>query len=115
VSQHAHGLKSFAQALDDEIRGAVSAVGDIIMEVLNEKAARKGIPPAAEGSESYYKAQNAFQNIIYFALKKKPECRLQLPSFYIEACLHAAFRWDKTRRFKPNDMHDFHHACAALG
>jgi hypothetical protein len=114
VSQHAHELKSFQQALDDELRGAVSAVADIIMEVINDKAARKSIRPAIEGSKEYNDAQNAFQNVIYQALKRKPECRQQMPSFYIEASLHAAFRWNKTRRFKPNDMHDFHHACAAL-
>jgi hypothetical protein len=114
VSQHASELKSFAQALDDELRGAVSAVGDIIMEVMNAKAARKNISLAVEGTETYRKAQNAFQNVIYQALKQKPEYRLQMPSFFIEASLHAGFRWDKSRRFKPNDMHDFHHACAAL-
>ncbi len=37
-----------------------------------------------------------------------------LPSFRITAGLHAAVRWDAKRRFKPNDLHDFHHAVAAL-
>lgn len=33
---------------------------------------------------------------------------------HIHASLHAAFRWDKARRFTSNDLYDFEHASAAL-
>lgn len=38
----------------------------------------------------------------------------ELPSFHVWAKLHAAFRWDKSRQFKPNDIYDIHHAVNAI-
>lgn len=38
----------------------------------------------------------------------------ELPSFRVIAGIHAALRWDKGRKYKPNDLHDIHHAAAAI-
>jgi hypothetical protein len=38
----------------------------------------------------------------------------ELPSLWIDAGFHAAFRWDENRKFKANDMPDFRHAVAAI-
>jgi len=46
---------------------------------------------------------------------KKPEHRAMLRSMHIQASLHASMRWDKQRKFRPNDYYDFEHATAALG
>jgi hypothetical protein len=40
--------------------------------------------------------------------------RQQLRTLHIHAALHAAFRWDKARRFTSNNLYDFEHASAAL-
>lgn len=36
------------------------------------------------------------------------------PTFAIRAGLASAVRWDRNRKYKPNDFHDFGHAAAAL-
>ena len=114
-AEHAHEIRSFEQAWDAELRGVVDFCGDIIMNVVGSMAENKGISAPTKGSPEYLRTKPKFQNVVYLGLKKRQEVRKQLRSFYIESCLHAAFRWDKKRLFKPNDMHDFHHACAALG
>ena len=53
------------------------------------------------------------RNLLYHAFKK-PETRNGLRSLHIGASIHAAMRWDKKRKFKPNDYYDFEHATAAL-
>lgn len=35
-------------------------------------------------------------------------------SIHIEVSFHAAMRWDKQRKFKPNEYFDFQHGTAAL-
>jgi hypothetical protein len=45
---------------------------------------------------------------------QKPEHRDLLRSIHIEVSFHAAMRWDKQRKFKPNDYYDFQHETAAL-
>src|SRR6266436_732870 len=47
-------------------------------------------------------------------LRQRPQVRQQLRTLHIHAALHAAFRWDKARRFTSNDLYDFEHASAAL-
>jgi len=54
-----------------------------------------------------------FANMIHTAFRKN-KLTVEMPSLLISAGLHAAFRWDKKRIFKPNDWHDFHHAVAAI-
>lgn len=39
----------------------------------------------------------------------------KIPAPHVHAMCHAAIRWDKQRKFKGNDLYDFHHAAAALG
>ncbi|WP_372717343.1 hypothetical protein [Novipirellula sp.] len=52
-------------------------------------------------------------NLIYNAFRLNKVTH-QLPSLRIGAGLHAALRWDKNRKYKPNDLFDFRHAIAAL-
>lgn len=40
--------------------------------------------------------------------------RKALPTLDVYGCCHAEFRWDKGRKFRPNDFMDFHHATAAI-
>jgi hypothetical protein len=49
---------------------------------------------------------NQWANLLFVALKKRPQVRQQLRTLHIQAALHAAFRWDKARRFTSNDLYD---------
>ena len=109
VSQHAHELKSFQQVLDSE-HARCRSVYNIIMEVINAKAA--DIHCCRRRGSATRKTR--FRTLSIQSLNRNPSAASKCRPLYIEASLHAAFRWNKTRRFKPNDMHDFHHACAAL-
>ena len=44
----------------------------------------------------------------------KAEGRAAFGNIVVPATLHAAFRAERGRRFKPNDVFDFRHAAAAL-
>jgi hypothetical protein len=52
-------------------------------------------------------------NLIYHAFRLN-RVTGQFASIRIGAGLHAALRWDKNRKYKPNDLFDFRHAMAAL-
>jgi len=56
---------------------------------------------------------NACKNLLYHAFKT-PKGKNTLRSLHIHASIHASMRWDKQRKFKPNDYYDFEHAVAAL-
>ena len=58
-------------------------------------------------------AGGKFGNLVYEAFKQEKVAN-RLPTFEIEAGIHAQLIYDKTRKYKPNDIHDFGHAMAAL-
>jgi hypothetical protein len=113
ASQHAAGLRSFAQAYIDELSGTIDACGDMIMEIVSDIAEKAAVTSPPAGSVEWKDAQRKWKNLIFLALKKGPT-RQQLRSMHIAAALHAAFRWDKPRRLTGNDIYDFQHASAAL-
>jgi hypothetical protein len=55
----------------------------------------------------------ALANLVYQAFRQN-RMTTEVPSIRVWAGLHAAVRWDAGRRYKPNDLHDFHHAVAAI-
>jgi hypothetical protein len=114
-SKHAALIRSFQQTLRDELRGVSDLCADKAVEVLSTMAAEHGEVPARQGSPEWRDLRNMAANILFHALHSRPATRKQLPTLYIEACLHAAFRWNKTRQFAANDLYDIHHAAAALG
>jgi hypothetical protein len=58
-------------------------------------------------------AGRMFANLIYHAFRLN-KIKSELSSFRISAGIHAAVQWDKGRKYKPNDLHDFNHATAAV-
>jgi len=111
--QHAAELRSFAQAYDAELRGVVDACGDRIMEIFCKMAEDTGASAPRRGSAEWLNSQRSLKSAIYQALKKGSG-KQNLRSMHVAASLHAAFRWDKRRRFTGNDIYDFQHAAAAL-
>jgi hypothetical protein len=115
VIENADQIKSFAQAYAAELGGAVELGADMAMEVMGDLSRKKtGEQPAARGSQAWQKFWNQWANLLLVALKKRSQVKQQLRTMHIHASLHAAFRWDKARRFTSNDLYDFEHASAAL-
>ncbi|MDN5005544.1 hypothetical protein ACFQZO_32310 [Bradyrhizobium sp. GCM10027634] len=115
VSQNADQIKSFAQAYAAELAGTVELGAGMAMDVMGDLFRKRtgGEPPEA-GSPHWQTFWNQWANLLFAALKKRPQMRQQLRTLHIHASLHAAFRWDKARRFTSNDLYDFEHASAAL-
>jgi hypothetical protein len=115
VKQNADQIKSFAQAYAAELGGAAEVGADMAMDVTGDIFRKKtgGEPPEAK-SMQWQTFWNQWANLLFAALKKRPQVRQQLRTLHIQAALHAAFRWDKARRFTSNDLYDFEHASAAL-
>jgi hypothetical protein len=115
VKQNADQLKSFVQALEAELKGVVELGADIAMGVTGELFRKKtGEEPPEPKSSQWQTYWNQWANLLFVALKKRPQVRQRLRTLHIHAALHAAFRWDKARRFTSNDLYDFEHASAAL-
>jgi hypothetical protein len=115
VKQNADQIKSFTQAFDAEIGGAVELGADMAMDVTGEifRKTTGGQPPERNSAE-WKTFWNQWANLLFIALRQRPQVRQQLRTLHIHAALHAAFRWDKARRFTSNDLYDFEHASAAL-
>jgi hypothetical protein len=114
AARHASEIRSFEQVWTDELNGAADLCADMAVEIVSDMGEKKGAPPVLRDTPQWRQCRSMCANILLHALKSKPDTRLQLRGMYIEACLHAAFRWDKLRRFKGNDLYDFNHASAAL-
>ena len=110
--EHAHELRSYRGAYDVELRGAVEEVGSVAAAVLADfTAGELGRPLTGEERAQFDKPG---RNAVYFGMRR-PELRRILRSTHIGVALHAAMRWDKARKYKPNDWYDIQHATAALG
>lgn len=115
VKRNADQIKSFIQAYDAEVGGAVELGADMAMNVTGDIFRRgAGGEPPERGSEQWQTFWKQWANLLFIALRKRPQVRQQLRTLHIHAALHAAFRWDKARRFTSNDLYDFEHASAAL-
>lgn len=115
VIENADQIRSFSQAYAAELGGVVELGADMAMEVMGDLFRKKtGEPPAERGSQAWQKFWNHWANLLLVALKKRTQVKQQLRTMHIHASLHAAFRWDKARRFTSNDFYDFEHASAAL-
>jgi hypothetical protein len=112
-AQHTDEVRSFIQAYAAESRGAVSVFGDTVMNIVSDIAAKHKNPFPSRGSNEWNEQQRRWRNLLFLALQGE-EARQELPSIHIMTCLHAVFRWDKSRRFQANDFYDFFHASAAL-
>jgi hypothetical protein len=112
-AQHASEIRSFEQAYDAELRGVVDACGDQIIGIVCKMAEDAGTSPPSRGSAKWLESQRLWKSAVYQSLKKESG-KENLRSMHVDALLHAAFRWDKGRKFTGNDIYDFQHAAAAL-
>lgn len=113
-AEHADEIKSFKQALTDEFSGVADLCADTAADVMVEMALKQGHAAPARNSDEWKRMRQICANLVFHGLQAKPGLRHKLPTLYIEACLHAATRWDKKRKLVGNDIYDFNHASAAV-
>lgn len=111
-SLHRDELRSFEMAYDAEIRGICEIAGELVANSIERSAVEAGVtqkPTAEERSDTVKMGRN----LLYYAMRN-PEYRLALRTLHVGASIHAGMRWDKDRKFKPNDWYDFGHAEIAM-
>ncbi|MEJ0047152.1 MAG: hypothetical protein WDN04_14320 [Rhodospirillales bacterium] len=113
-AQHKNELRSFTQTYDIELRGVIENAGKTAADIIQELAEKETGHALSPTAEQRANSINIWCNLLYAAFKK-PETKDTLRSLHIGASIHAAMRWDKGRKFVPNDYYDFEHAAAALG
>ncbi len=111
-----HSVASFADMLRDELCGVVDCHISTALEVIMRIAEIAGIACPSEDDEGgeVARTRDEIRRLLCGAIQTECGGRL-LRTMRITATCHAVSRWDKNRKFKPNDYHDFKHAAAALG
>ena len=108
---NADDIKSFRQAYLIELWGTLDAYNELLGEIMSEmRQAERG---RSFGPEDRPAAGTALAQAIHAGFKYRRLAK-QLPTFDILSGVHAAMRWDRQRRYKPNDWLDFRHALAAV-
>jgi hypothetical protein len=106
-------LKSYEGTYDIELRGVIEVVGDVAADIIGDMAAKatgqRLVPTPEERAETV----KMCRNLLYHAMKQRKH-RAVLRTLHVGVSLHSGMRWDKERKFKPNDYYDFQHATTAL-
>ena len=110
--QHSDEMTSYEVAYETELRGMIEACEDLAANVLRDFGERAGFGEAPR-SEDRRVLRNAACNMLLRAFEKR-NAAATVRTLHVETALHASLSFDKKRRFKPNDWHDFRHAAAAL-
>ena len=110
---NANAFSSFKQLFMIELAGILDFLKDSLSEIMFQiylSEAGAGADPNAKPDPAIGEAA---ANLIYniYNLDKMEE---QLPTLSTYVTLHAAFRWQKNRRYKANDFADLRHAVMAL-
>lgn len=109
---HASERKSFKRTLALSLSEAADCATPFATKLLLQKFEKQFLRSAAN-EEILQLNSTARQALL--ALLNYSQSQALLPTLHIYAALHAFVRWNNGHQLKPNDFHDFHHACAALG
>jgi hypothetical protein len=111
---HPRKGRSFVQTYATELKDQIGDLGDAVMDIVSELAAKTRERTPLRGSAEWGDMRKMWNGMLFDALKKKGPARQQLRSLHINMSLHAAFLWDESLRFDSNDIYDLEHAVAAL-
>ena len=105
--------KSFKSLFLSEVRGVLDVHEPEFAEIVQDIFERDTGNQLDEQTKSKDASGRLVGNLIYnaFRLNRVTD---QFPSVRVAAGLHAALRWDRSRKYKANDLFDFRHAEAAL-
>jgi hypothetical protein len=101
--RHAGQVRSRKQAFMMEVAGVLDVHRDDIAAALAQAGKSEVVAPAEVEAEIEEIRE----------LFRTDKIGTSLPFFNTQAGLHAAFRWNRDQRFKPNDWLDYCHAGAA--
>jgi len=110
---HTHEYLSFKQLFLNELAGILDLHKPMFAELwahIYESDTGKTIT-SEEAAQA--DAGRVMANAIYNAFRLD-KIKAEFASFRVSAGLHAAVRWDPKRKYKTNDLHDIHHAVAAI-
>lgn len=107
------GFNSFKQLFMIELAGTLDVLQQSLAKIMYamylsafaDKADPNVCPDPAAGKMA--------ANVIYHAFRLN-KLNNELPTLRTDVTLHAALRWDKKRKYKPNDLADIRHAAMAL-
>ena len=115
VGKFAHNgeFNSFKQLFMIELAGALDLLQNSLSEIMfqmyltefGDKADPNAKPDPATGKMA--------ANLVYHAFRLN-KLNDELPTLRTHVTLHAALRWHKNRKYKPNDLTDLRHAAMAL-
>jgi hypothetical protein len=113
---HSADLNTWAEAYSDEVRGLIDLQGPAILKTVEFQAKKQRVAVPDEDENTRLQSVAPFKNAMVYALESDvKDARHIVRTLHIHASLHASVRWNKSRKLKPNDILDFHHAAAALG
>ena len=107
---HLHDHSSFNDLFLAELAGMLDVYRPTLADLMRHllESSKQSVD-----EDATRQAGTALANEMYQAFRSN-KITNELPSFRVNAGLHAAVRWDAKRKYKPNDAHDFHHAVAAV-
>lgn len=101
---------SYEQMYRSELGGIVDVYSDHIHAVWRDHCIEVGQETSKEMLDS---GVSSLQKILFNGIEYG-KLKMIVPTFHILASIHAFTRWDKRRKYKPNDWSDFNHAIYAL-
>jgi hypothetical protein len=102
---HAHEYSSFKQLFLNELAGILDVDKPMFADLMRHiyEADTRAIAPS--GDAALADSGRLLANLIYHAFRLN-RVKAELPSYRVLAGLHAAVRWDSTRKYDVNDLHD---------
>ena len=106
-------FKSFKQLFMIELAGALDGLNETLTSIMHRMHLTEFGDSAGSNVRPDPKTGKMAASVIYQALKLN-KLKNELPTLRTHVTLHAALRWDKKRKYKPNDLADLRHAAMAL-
>ena len=105
-------ISSIRQLFLNELEGALSIYKGLVEDFLKYLLSKNDYILVSLKKRNLDSSEKLLKKI--YDDIKSDEISCFLPSLFIHICLHTLVRWDKKRKYKPNDINDFYHAISAL-
>lgn len=106
-------FNSFKQLFMIELAGGLDLLKEPLSQIMFQMYLSEFGDKADPNCKPELEAGRQAANIIYHAFRLN-KITDELPTLRTHVILHAALRWDKQRKYKPNDLSDLRHAAMAL-
>ena len=111
--EHLSENSSFEGVFLSEVAGILDTYIEEFSEMFVYLYKKMNGKSPSESEVSLSDGPQKFANLIYHGFRLK-RFSTEFPSIKIPATIHAAIRWERDRKYKPTDFHDFRHAETAL-